>query len=75
MTVKELMQMLTPLGEDTEIAVLWWQKDHFDTEDNPLTDGLWISLVDKFDRENFDLIQDDIAEWFHDRMEYEMGED
>lgn len=52
MKVKDVIERLQGYNLDEEIVALWWGKDVFDYEDNPITDEVWSKVVKTLDDEN-----------------------
>ncbi len=45
MKVKDVIEKLQKYNLDDEVVVLYWTKDIFDDDDNPLTDDVWFEAV------------------------------
>jgi hypothetical protein len=45
MKVKDVIKNMQDYNLEDEVVVLWWTKDIFDDEDNPITDEVWTKVV------------------------------
>ena len=52
MKVKEIIETLNYRNPEEEVIILWWTKDIFDDEDNPITDDNWNKSVLFIDNSN-----------------------
>ena len=63
MKVKDVIERLQGYNLDEEIVALWWGKDVFDDEDNPITDDVWSKVVKILDNaSHLDFAQQVISE-------------
>ena len=63
MKVKDVIERLQGYNLDEEIVALWWGKDVFDYEDNPITDEVWSKVVKTLDETtNLDFANQVISE-------------
>jgi hypothetical protein len=61
MKVKEMIDILNTLNPDERIMVAWWSKDTVQGwTDKPITDEMWVGLVDTFDDWDLQEVADDI---------------
>jgi hypothetical protein len=49
MKVKDVIKNMQDYNLEDEVVVLWWTKDIFDDEDNPITDEVWSKVVKTLD--------------------------
>jgi len=49
MKVKDVIKNMQDYDLEDEVVVLWWTKDIFDDEDNPITDEVWTKVVKTLD--------------------------
>lgn len=61
MKVSQLIKVFNELDQDTEVCVLWWERETFDDPDEPVTDECWTNVCNDFD--NWDDAGADISEW------------
>ena len=52
MKVKEIIETLNYRNPEEEVVILWWTKDIFDDEDDPITDDNWNKSVQYIDNSN-----------------------
>jgi hypothetical protein len=52
MKVKEIIETLNYRNPEEEVVILWWTKDIFDDEDDPITDDNWNKSVLFIDNSN-----------------------
>jgi hypothetical protein len=67
MKVKDVIKNMQNYNPEDEVVILWWTKDIFDEEDNPITDEVWVKVVKTLDdTSNLDfanqVISDEILE-------------
>ena len=67
MKVKDVIKNMQSHNPEDEIVILYWTKDIFDDEDNPITDEVWVKVVKTLDETtNLDfanqVISDEILE-------------
>lgn len=63
MKVKDVIKNMQDYNLEDEVVVLWWTKDIFDDEDNPITDEVWIKVVKTLDdASHLDFAQQVISE-------------
>ena len=67
MKVKDAIKNMQSHNPEDEIVILYWTKDIFDDEDNPITDEVWSKVVKTLDETtNLDfanqVISDEILE-------------
>lgn len=63
MKVKDVIKNMQDYNPEDEVVVLWWTKDIFDDEDNPLTDDVWSKVVKTLDETtNLDFANQVISE-------------
>jgi hypothetical protein len=67
MKVKDVIKNMQSHNPEDEIVILYWTKDIFDDEDNPITDEVWSKVVKTLDdTSNLDfanqVISDEILE-------------
>jgi hypothetical protein len=49
MKVKDAIKNMQSHNPEDEIVILYWTKDIFDDEDNPITDEVWSKVVKTLD--------------------------
>ena len=49
MKVKDVIKNMQSHNPEDEIVILYWTKDIFDDEDNPITDEVWVKVVKTLD--------------------------
>ncbi len=49
MKVKDVIKNMQSHNPEDEIVILYWTKDIFDDEDNPITDEVWTKVVKTLD--------------------------
>jgi hypothetical protein len=49
MKVKDAIKNMQSHNPEDEIVILYWTKDIFDDEDNPITDEVWVKVVKTLD--------------------------
>jgi hypothetical protein len=49
MKVKDVIKNMQNYNPEDEIVILYWTKDIFDDEDNPITDEVWVKVVKTLD--------------------------
>jgi hypothetical protein len=63
MKVKDVIKNMQDYNPEDEVVVLWWTKDIFDDEDNPITDEFWSKVVKILDNaSHLDFAQQVISE-------------
>jgi hypothetical protein len=63
MKVKDVIKNMQSHNPEDEIVILYWTKDIFDDEDNPITDDLWSKVVKTLDETtNLDFANQVISE-------------
>ena len=63
MKVKDVIKNMQSHNPEDEIVILYWKKDIFDDEDNPLTDDVWSKVVKTLnDYSHLDFAQQVISE-------------
>jgi hypothetical protein len=61
--VKDVIKNMQDYNPEDEVVVLWWTKDIFDDEDNPITDEFWSKVVKILDNaSHLDFAQQVISE-------------
>jgi hypothetical protein len=71
MKVKDAIKNMQSHNPEDEIVILYWTKDIFDDEDNPITDEVWSKVVKTLtDTNNLDfanqVISDEILDVLRD---------
>ena len=63
MKVKDAIKKMQSHNPEDEIVILYWTKDIFDDEDNPITDEVWFKVVKTLDETtNLDFANQVISE-------------
>ena len=63
MKVKDAIKNMQSHNPEDEIVILYWTKDIFDDEDNPITDEVWFKVVKTLDETtNLDFANQVISE-------------
>jgi hypothetical protein len=45
MKVKDVIKNMQNYNPEDEVVILYWTKDIFDDEDNPITDEVWSKVI------------------------------
>jgi hypothetical protein len=62
MKVKDVIKNMQNYNPEDEIVILYWTKDIFDDEDNPITDEVWVKVVKDVDDNHLDFSSQVISE-------------
>jgi hypothetical protein len=62
MKAKRIIKAMSELDPEEEVIILWWTKDIFDDEDNPITDEVWAKVVKETDDSHLDYSSQVISE-------------
>jgi hypothetical protein len=74
MKVKDVIKNMQSHNPEDEVIILYWTKDIFDDEDNPLTDEVWSKVVKEVDDCHLDFSSQVISEEILDVLrEYEVS--
>jgi len=74
MKAKKIIKAMSELDPEEEVVILYWTKDIFDNEDNPITDEVWAKVVKETDDCHLDYSSQVISEEILDVLrEYEVS--
>lgn len=62
MKVKDVIKNMQDYNLEDEVVILYWTKDIFDDEDNPIIDEVWVKVVQEVDESHLDFASQVISE-------------
>lgn len=66
MKVTRMIEFLNEMNPNDDIAVLWWERQHFGDADDPVPEEVWSLACDQFDE--WDDAGNQLTEWLQDTI-------